>query len=174
MSNIYMRSAQPTDLNQIMTIIDQAKALLKADGSSQWQDGHPDRATLTEDIAQHHCWVLIVNGQLAGTATLIVGEEPTYQEIQAGNWADTQHPYATFHRIALSAAFRGERLSDYFFSNLISQAYQQGVRHLRIDTHEQNQRMQHIVGTFGYQYRGIIYVNPTPDGKRLAYELNLD
>jgi N-acetylglutamate synthase-like GNAT family acetyltransferase len=42
MSNIYVRKAQLQDLPAIMKIIDNAKALLKADGSPQWQDGSPE------------------------------------------------------------------------------------------------------------------------------------
>jgi len=33
--------------------------------------------------------------------------------------------------------------------------------------------MQHIIKSFGYEYRGIIYVDDTPTGKRVAFELAL-
>lgn len=45
MSSIYIKRAQITDLNEIMNIISQAQAMLKADGSPQWQNGYPDTAT---------------------------------------------------------------------------------------------------------------------------------
>ncbi|MFC6275272.1 GNAT family N-acetyltransferase [Levilactobacillus tangyuanensis] len=173
MASIYMRAAQPADLDRIMAIITEAQALLKADGSTQWQDGYPDREIMGADIDQHHCFVLMVDGQIAGTATLITGAEPNYAVIEDGHWADETHPYATIHRFALSADFRGMHLSQIFFSNLLSHAYNDGVRHFRIDTHEVNLRMQHIIKSFGYDYRGIIYVDDTPTGKRVAFELAL-
>ena len=71
----------------------------------------------------------------------------------------------------------GQHLSHYFFSNLISAAYRDGIRNFRIDTHDLNKRMQAIVTSFGYAFRGKIYVdepaeNPE-DNARRAYELNL-
>lgn len=41
MAQISIRRSTPADLDHIIAIVKQAKALLKADGSPQWQDGHP-------------------------------------------------------------------------------------------------------------------------------------
>lgn len=172
MTLIYTRKAETTDIDAMMAIIDEAKALLKADGSTQWQDGHPDKALLLEDIKKGFARVLVVDGQVAGTATLMSTPDPCYAEIE-GAWQDTEDPYATIHRIAISAKFRGMKLSKFFFSNLISDAYAQGLHHMRIDTHEMNKRVQNLVAEFGFEYTGIIYVQDAVDGKRLAYELNM-
>lgn len=172
MALIYTRKAETTDIDDMMAIIDEAKALLKADGSTQWQDGHPDKELLLADIKKGFARVLIVDGQVAGTATLMSTPDPCYKEIE-GAWQDNEDPYATIHRIAISAKFRGMKLSKFFFSNLISDAYAQGLHHMRIDTHKMNQRMQNLVKEFGFEYTGIIYVEDAVDGKRLAYELNM-
>lgn len=177
MSLIYIRKAQNDDLSAIMSIISQAQALLKADGSPQWQGGYPDKATLQKDIWAQQCYVLIADGRVAGTATVIIGDDSNYHEIFNGNWENTTDPYATIHRIAIGSDFAGHHLSHFFFSNLISAAYRDGIRNFRIDTHEMNKRMQAIASNFGYIHRGKIYVDePTPnheDNARLAFELNL-
>ncbi|KRO04700.1 acetyltransferase [Levilactobacillus paucivorans] len=174
MSLIFIKRATRRDLSTIMALIDHAKEQLKAAGSPQWQDGYPDLATLTADVDAQHCWLLDVDGQVAGTATMIIGDDPNYQHIEDGQWQNNQEPYATIHRIAIGPGFRGQHLSHYFFSNLISAAYREGVRNFRVDTHQQNQQMQAIATTFGYKYRGTIYVDDGPNGARRAYELNLD
>ncbi|WP_203637734.1 GNAT family N-acetyltransferase [Levilactobacillus wangkuiensis] len=173
MSLIYLKRATAADVPAIMPIIANAKALLKADGSPQWQDGYPDEAAIRRDIMAQQSWLLMVDGQVAGTAAQVVGDDPNYHEIDGEGWHNTTAPYATIHRIALSAGFAGQHLSHYFFSNLISQAYQEGVRNFRIDTHAMNQRMQAIAGSLGYQYRGEIRVDEPGDNLRHAYELNL-
>jgi RimJ/RimL family protein N-acetyltransferase len=173
MSMIYVKKAQLTDLPRIMTIIDDAKALLKADGSSQWQDGTPAEATLCTDIENGDCWLLMIGNQIAGTATLLTTPDPHYSQILEGAWLKPTAPYATIHRIAISNAYRGQSLSQFFFSNLISLGCQLGFQNFRIDTHELNQRMQKIAQNFDFKYTGIIYVNATEAGRRLAYELNL-
>lgn len=174
MSLIYLRRATLADVPAIMPIIANAKALLKADGSPQWQDGYPDEGAIKRDIMAQQSWLLIVDGQVAGTAAQVIADDPNYHEITGDGWQNTTAPYATIHRIALSADFAGQHLSHYFFSNLISQAYQQGIRNFRIDTHNMNQRMQAIATSLGYQYRGTIHVDEPGDNARRAYELNLD
>ncbi|MGX7059091.1 GNAT family N-acetyltransferase [Vagococcus humatus] len=172
MAATYVRLATLADLPQIMTIIAEAKELLKEDGSSQWQDGEPSRDTLQEDIHLQHCYLLVVGSQIAGVAALVTEPDPNYQQIAGEGW-QKQGPYATIHRIAISPSFKGQHLGRYFFSNLLTLAYQKGFRQMRIDTHEMNIRMQSLIQAFGFSYQGIIYVSPNPEGKRLAYELSL-
>lgn len=177
MSSTYIRHAQISDLPEIMNIIDQAKAMLKADGSPQWQGGYPDAPTLKNDIMAQQCWLLIVGGKVAGTATLIVANDPNYHEITNGQWENNTDPYATIHRIAISGDFAGQHLGKIFVSNLISQSYQNGIHNFRIDTHQLNKRMQHLATSSGYVHRGKIYVDEPADNHednaRLAFELNL-
>ena len=119
----------------------------------------------------------MVAGNVAGTATLIVADDPNYHEITNGHWVNTTDPYATIHRIAISTAHAGEHLGKLFVSNLISHSYQNGIRNFRIDTHELNQRMQVLATSTGYEHRGKIYVDEPAenheDNARRAYELNL-
>lgn len=171
MATIYIRKAQLTDLSVIMKIIDAAKLLLKQDGSPQWQDGQPSQDTFKQDIKNGNCYLLIFNDQIAGTATLLQENDPHYAKID-GNWA-ANVPYATIHRIALSSDFRGQHLSDFFMSNLISLAYSEGFWDIRIDTHQLNKRMQHLITQQGFEYRGVISVAPGENGLRRAYELQL-
>lgn len=174
MSLIYARPATATDLPAIMTIIEEARAFLKASGSSQWQGEYPNRATIEDDLANGNAWVLVVDQQVAAYAAAVVGVEPTYLKIEEGAWANDDAPYATIHRLAISSAYRGQHLANYFLSNLISLQLAAGVRNFRIDTSRHNQVVQHLADSHRFDYRGIIYVDEDPvDKSRLAYELNL-
>lgn len=42
--------ATAQDMPKIMEIINDAKAMLKANGIDQWQKGYPDEAVMMEDI----------------------------------------------------------------------------------------------------------------------------
>src|SRR5699024_12518030 len=94
MSSVYIKHAQVSDLTEIMKIISQAQAMLKADGSPQWQNGYPDTDIIKNDILAQQCWVLMVDGKIAGTATLIVADDPNYHDITNGQWQNTTDPYA--------------------------------------------------------------------------------
>ncbi|WP_119317475.1 GNAT family N-acetyltransferase [Companilactobacillus formosensis] len=177
MSSVYIKRAQVSDLTEIMKIIGQAQAMLKADGSPQWQNGYPDTETIKNDILAQQCWILIVDGKIAGTATLIVADDPNYHDITNGQWENNTDPYATIHRIAINPDYAGQHLGKIFVSNLISHSYQNGIRNFRIDTHQLNKRMQALAKSSGYVHRGKIYVSEPAvnheDNARLAFELNL-
>lgn len=173
MATIYLRRGQTKDLDSIMEIINQAKAFLKSYGSPQWQDGHPNRQILSGDIARQTNWVLMVDHEVAGTATLQLTPEPSYQIIHQGQWAQPNAPYATIHQIAISNNFRGQHLAKLMFSNLITVGQMQGVNNFRLDTHQLNKPVQKLAAEFGFVQRGIVMVDDQIDPKRLAFELNL-
>ncbi|MDF7683595.1 GNAT family N-acetyltransferase [Lactobacillus sp. ESL0679] len=170
--SVYIRLAQNADMPAIMMIINQAKELLKRDGSPQWQDGHPNRQMFQDDIIKKRAYVLIVDQEVAGVAVLQTTPDHNYDEI-TGAWQNTTTEYATIHRIAISDQYRGQHLGMIFISNLLSRGVFLGFHNFRIDTHALNKRMQGLIKKSGYQYRGVIQVDPTPDGARYAYELNL-
>lgn len=174
MGTIFVRKATEQDLADVMMIINQAKALLKADGSKQWQNGNPSEETILQDIIKGYGQLLIVDGKIAGTSALLTDPDPNYEIIHDGSWNNDLDPYATIHRLAISDKYRGMRLANYFISSLLTLAYRQGFRNFRIDTHEKNMRTQALVEKFGFEYRGIIYVDPSPEGARKAYELYLE
>lgn len=173
MSAIYLRRAKATDLDAIMKIVEEARELLKKDGSPQWQDGHPNRETFEQDISRGINWVLVVGEHVAGTATLMLDPDPAYKVIYNGQWSQPNAPYATIHRVAISSHYRGQGLSKILFSNLITVAQLQDRNNIRLDTHEQNKRMQKLAQDFGFIRCGNINVKDRIDPKRIAFELNL-
>ena len=173
MAEIYLRRAQLQDLTAIMKIIDDAKELLKKNGSPQWQNGYPDQETFTQDIVMQTNWILINDNKVVDTATLQLTPEPTYRNITQGQWQQPDEPYATIHRVAISSNYRGQGLSKLLFSNLLTVGQMQGIKNFRVDTHRSNKAMQHIAENFNFKKRGIIKVNDQNNPERLAYELNL-
>ncbi|WEV40160.1 GNAT family N-acetyltransferase [Lactobacillus sp. ESL0684] len=169
---VYIRKAVKEDLPAIIKIIDNAKQLLKEDGSPQWQDGRPNQAMFEQDIALKRAYVLVVKQKIAGVAVLQTTPDSSYAKI-TGKWHNNQSPYATIHRIAIDSEFRGQHLGQTFISNLLSCAIALGFSNFRIDTHALNKRMQALIESMGYQYCGIVQVDQTEDGARYAYELNL-
>lgn len=100
-----------------------------------------------------------IDFEVCGVFALVIGDDPTYQEIQ-GSWHKNE-PYGTIHRIA------GDGKTGGVFAACIEFCCEQ-CDYLRIDTHENNKVMQHMVEKHGFSYCGIIYVE---DGsERLAYD----
>lgn len=156
-----IRQAFSADFNDILAIYASARRFMVEHGNpTQWGTTYPPKETILHDIEQGVLLVLEDEEGLYGVFTLLEGEDPTYQTIQDGSWiSDT--PYATLHRIASSQRRKGvfRECMDYAKSH---------YAHLRIDTHEQNEVMRHLILDAGFSYRGKIQVE---DGSfRLAYE----
>lgn len=173
MGTIYLRRTYMRDLPAINRIIKDAKDALKAAGSPQWQDGHPDQRTIINDITHHLSWALVVDEEVVGVATLLPGPERSYQDLQGGTWNDDDNPYLTIHRVAINSQYQGQHLSTFLFSNLLTIGQEHGYTNFRIDTHRLNKAMQAVAQKFGFQYRGTVQVDDQIDPARLAYELNL-
>ncbi|MGY0255906.1 GNAT family N-acetyltransferase [Limosilactobacillus fermentum] len=168
-----MRKATLEDLDRIWEIVEDARALLKADGSEQWQDGYPTRLTFQQDIEFGNCYLMIAGDRIAGTVTLMPQGDTHYNYIVDGEWATPCYPFATIHRIAIDSAYRGRHFANYIMSTLISVVMQKGSANSRIATHAKNDRVHNLVQNFGFVKRGKAYTGPTPDDLRNVYELNL-
>ena len=172
MSLIFTRRAQNSDVDKIVQILQDAISFLKESGSSQWQSGYPNRATVEDDIKNGCAWVLTVDNEVAGYAAVVIGKDPNYAKID-GEWNNDVDSYATIHRIAISSKFRGMHLTQFFLSNIISLTYAQEIHNFRIDTGEKNKIVQHIATSHNFIKRGIIQVDDPINPDRLAYELNI-
>lgn len=175
MALIYVRPANQRDIPSILEIIKSAKQFLKAQKIDQWQNNYPNQQSIKNDVDNKANYVLIDNHQIAGTASLIPGIDKSYLHINDGSWINgPRGKYLTIHRVAISNQFRGEGLSRLLMSNLISLAVSQGFRDLRIDTHPDNQGMQHVITANGFQKRGIIHTlegGKQTSTARYAYQL---
>lgn len=156
-----IRPAVMADLPAVLAVYAAARATMRARGNpTQWGSTYPERQLLEQDIQRGQLYVLQEAGAVHGAFAFIPGEDPTYSHIEDGAWLDGS-PYAAIHRVAGDGVVRG------VFAQCLAYC-QARCGHLRIDTHQDNLAMQHLVKKHGFQYCGVIY---TDDGSpRLAYE----
>lgn len=157
-----IRLATLSDLPQIKEVFDIAKNKMKEDGNSlQWNNSDYPFCHTEEDINKKQCYVVTNDkNKVVATFVYIIGEDPTYKYIE-GSWIN-DHPYGTIHRIASNKeiAHVFEIVLNYIKKNLLD---------IRIDTHEDNKRMIHLIEKNHFVYCGIIYIK---DGSpRRAYQL---
>ena len=80
-----IRHANINDVEEIVKIIDQAKAYLKSKNIDQWQHGYPDATDVINDINNGHGYVL-VDDRVVGYAAIIYGHDDNYDYIEDGQW----------------------------------------------------------------------------------------
>lgn len=102
-----LRLAHPNEVDDIMTIIEEARAFLKASGSDQWQNKYPEASDIIDDILQGQAWVGLIDGDIVSYAAVIVGKDSAYENITDGKWKHANPRYTVFHRVAVSKKASG-------------------------------------------------------------------
>lgn len=156
-----IEKAREADLPRILEIYARARQFMRKTGNGgQWGDSFPPKELLADDIKKERLYVVKEENAIHGVFFFLIGTDPTYKKIEQGGWLSDEE-YGTLHRVASDGEAHG------IFDAIVSFAWQQ-IRHLRMDTHENNKVMQHVIKKNGFRECGIIY---TDDGtQRIAYE----
>jgi len=171
---IEVKKVNISEINQVFEIIENARAILKKDGCAQWQDGNPNIVKIRDQIINDNMYGVYKNGVLSLVGAIISGEDPSYKNLYSGEWQLYTRRYLTVHSFAVKAGCEGQGLYNYFFEWLFLQAKRlttEVVKSIRIDTHDKNERMKHIILKEGFIYCGIVYISDLKvDRKRNVYE----
>jgi len=162
MNNYYIRKAETTDIDYIVELYNESKKYMIRNGNAtQWPGDYPGKYEAEQGVSLGNLYVMEDNGEIVGTFVFALGDDPTYEVIRGGIWLNDR-PYGTIHRIASRDNAHG------IFDALLS--YCKNIcAHIRIDTHEDNKTMIHLVLTRGFQRCGIIVTDNGTD--RIAFEL---
>ena len=165
MFEMIIRKAEQKDFEQILKVYEIAREYMRNNGNpNQWGTDKPKIEILKDDISKGQLFVGENDkGDIHFVFAFILGEDPTYSYID-GEWISDK-PYGTIHRIA----------SDGTISGVVKSVVEYGKRivsNIRIDTHNDNKTMRHVVKKLGFVECGIIYLE---DGApRIAYQLVIE
>ncbi len=157
-----IRKSLIQDLKEIEKLYEDAREFMKENGNpTQWGDNYPPTELILEDIKNQTSYVCENEGAIVATFFYRMRmDDPTYHVIKNGDWLSNE-PYGVIHRITAKRGTRGVA------SYCITKCHEE-CEHLRMDTHQNNIPMQHLLEKLGFQKCGIIYV---ADGSpRIAYE----
>ena len=156
-----IRCARKEELDEILRVYRAAKRYMDETGNpTQWEEGYPFPEMLCADIESGDLYVL-ADDTVHAVFYFALGEDETYQQIYEGAWKNDAS-YAVIHRVGSDGTARGVMREIVAFCKERSS-------NIRIDTHENNQTMQHVLEKLGFDRCGIIYL---PNGDpRIAYQL---
>lgn len=156
-----VRPASEEDIPRISEIYAAAREYMKRTGNpTQWGDQKPLPEDIEADVRLGRSRVVCDNdGTVRGVFALFTGADPTYASIEDGAWPNGEE-YLTIHRIA------GDGSGGVFACAV--DCCKSLCDNLRIDTHENNSTMRHLVAKHGFVRCGIIHL---ADGSpRIAYQ----
>ncbi|WBX75306.1 GNAT family N-acetyltransferase [Tenacibaculum ovolyticum] len=157
------------DLESIMKIINGAQKLLASLNIDQWQDGYPNEAQILNDIKNNESYVVLnKEEQIIATFMFTTGKEPNYNTID-GQWLTNEvTKYGVIHRVAVAQKTVNKGIAKHIISYCETSLKKQEIIAMRIDTHNDNLGMQHVLNKLNYTYCGVITV--TSGASRLAFE----
>lgn len=158
-----IRKANMQDLPEILKLYAEARIFMQETGNgTQWGTSYPPKEQVEADIQAGKSYVCEADGVLAGVFYFSEGPDPDYAKIYAGSWLESG-PYHVMHRVAAPGRVKGAG------SFCIRWCVEHSGRNLRIDTHQNNLPMQHVLEKIGFTRCGIIYL---ADGdERIAFEI---
>lgn len=150
------------NIDDIISIIDQAKTYLKSNNINQWQDGYPNKETFINDI-NNDCLYLVKEDNTVLSVFALTNYDGNYDVIYDGKW-HSDKAYVAVHRIAIDDKFKGRGVAKYIFDYV-----KDNYSYIRVDTHKDNLSMQKCLLKNGFKYCGIIYLS-RDNSSRLAYD----
>lgn len=155
-----IRNARPSDWDDLMDIYARARRFMKQAGNpTQWGDSSPREQQIQDDIRLGHSYVYVLEGRVQAVFAMIPGEDPTYRVIQ-GTWLNDL-PYCAVHRVASRGEVKG-------VATQVLEWCMDRCGNIRIDTHDDNLPMQHVLEKNGFVRCGRIW---SEDGSpRIAYQ----
>ena len=159
------RKATILDTEAVTAIYEYAKKILMDSGIPQWQGAVPGRDSFIQDLSLGQAYVVEENGTVIATIQLI-NHEPYYDNVENGSWRASSALVA--HHVAVSNECRKQGVASFMLHNAEIIAKERGRCSLRLDTHELNYRMRHLLEKHGFENIGVVTM---PNGDmRLAYE----
>lgn len=147
------------DLAGILSVIHDAKELFLSQGQSQWQDkdGYPNEETFLNDLSKNIIFVSVDKDIVTGILVLSKQEEIVYENLVSGTWLN-EEKYYVIHRVAVKKEYYHQGIAVALFQEAENYALYDHIYNIRVDTHEENKRMEHLLSKLGYQKCGIIYL----------------
>lgn len=165
------RQANEDDIKSIMSIVSDARAVLRRHRVDQWQGEYPDAEAYLRDMSRGESFVVCYGAEIAAVFALSCAEDPNYASITDGKWTDGME-YCVMHRCAVAKKYRGSGMAAEMMKCAQQQTRLFGRRSIRIDTHKKNIPMKKLLKDCGFRYRGNVEVAAEPghDKARQAFE----
>jgi len=118
---------------------------LHAHGIDQWSAVYPNRDHFGADLEKGGLYVLLADGILAGSVSILPENDPVYQTIP---WKKTRS--MVIHRMMVDPSRMGKGLGQALMAFAVAKCRESGVESIKVDTHPDNYRMKGLLQKFGF------------------------
>ena len=168
-----LRKATMADFDQIITILKDGANQLAERGVNQWQGDYPSKGQIEEDIEQG--WAFLAESddhETVGAIAIVDGPDHVYDHLD-GKWICDTDNYVVIHRVAIKSNHAGKGYATQLLQAVINDIKdnRDEIDSVRIDTHEDNKAMQHLIDKMGFTKVGLLHGVYRPNETSYVYEL---
>jgi GNAT superfamily N-acetyltransferase len=139
------------DLPDLLTLVNDCVAAMRAAGIEQWDEIYPSADNITADIAAGTLDFLRAGGVIVACITVDQNDDPLWQGL---DWSADSEPAAAVHRLMVHPSQQGRGLAKQLMLHAETVARSRGCRSIRLDTFRQNPAAMALYPRLGYRPTG--------------------
>lgn len=173
MKKMQLRQAKMEDLETIIEILKDGASQLAERGVEQWQGNYPSYDQIKQDVENGRAYLAVSqDNQTVGAIAIVPAPDSSYDQME-GKWLIDTDKYVVIHRLAIHSKHAGKGYATKLFTEVIDtlKSQKDKVASLRIDTHEDNQAMQHLIDKMGFRRVGTLHGVYRPGEISYVYEM---
>lgn len=152
-----IRLGKHEDINQIETLVSEAKDLMKSFGNNQWDDKYPATEHFKEDIDTETLYVLEENNTIYGFIVVDQQQSEWYDDLE---WPVDRNNAYVIHRLAGSKDYKGAATQLFDFAVKLVEEHH--IHVILTDTFALNKPAQGLFEKFGFQKVGETEIDYHP------------
>ena len=142
--------ARASELDTVLSILEEAAQWLVSTGIEGWQPGSFSRQRIADRIEREEMYLAEVGGRSAGTLALQWSDEET--------WGNVPEDAGYVHGLAIRRDFAGQGLGRELLRWAEDRAAASGKRYLRLDCVAENRALNEYYRRAGFVYCGRVMV----------------
>ncbi len=152
------------DLDEIVILAKKVRENMQLNGLMQWVDDYPGYQHFLNDLNRKGLYIFKDDNRIVASMSLLEENDPPYNEV---DWESDQA--MVIHRIFVDPSYQKKGIAKKLFQFAIDLAKISGFNAIKIDTHPDNVKMQTLLRSMNFIYRGYF-----SSINRFAYEYLID
>ena len=155
-----IRKACENDLSVIADLAKFVRGNMVLSGLEQWVGDYPNIDNFRKDFLNDGLFVLVLDNEIIGSCSILKENDVAYKEVV---WNGINA--LVVHRILVSPKHQGKGYGKDLLIYALEKARLEGYDAVKIDTHPDNIKMQRMLKSMGFSFKGYL-----ASINRLAFE----
>jgi ribosomal protein S18 acetylase RimI-like enzyme len=156
-----IRLGQLGDLEKITYLATKVRKNMIDSGLNQWLGKYPNYDNFYQDLIKQGLFVYILDNEIVASMSLLIENDPPYKVLK---WESDNA--LVIHRILVDPQYQKQGIGKSMINYASEYGKNKNYTAIKIDTHPDNIKMQNMLKSLGFVYRGYL-----ESINRLAYEL---